>query len=168
MTPSIDTHAARCLRCGRTLRVSTGYGPVCRAKIRRAAMETALAEMTPVQAAKAIELIRDGAVVPMRRSGVYQVASSDGSVVYLVHTAGCSCKAGIHGRLCYHRGIDRANASHFIREAAHAAKRGDTGMCLYFLEAADFYGEPGPEAASERIGLLLGALETISERTVSR
>jgi hypothetical protein len=61
--------------------------------------------------------------------------------------------------------IDRGNASHFIRQAAHAAKRGEIAWTLYFLEAADFYV---PESSAERIGLLLGAMEQITERTADR
>jgi hypothetical protein len=119
--PQTDSETVNCLRCGRKLTaaasISRRYGRGCAAKIRRAAMETALAEMTPAQAAKAIELISDGALVPMRRSGVYQVASSDGSTTYLTHTAGCSCPAGIHQRLCFHRGAVRC------LEAAKASMR---------------------------------------------
>jgi hypothetical protein len=91
----------RCMRCGRTLRVSTGYGPKCRAKVRQA---VAVADAKPEQRDKALELITDGGIVPTSRPGVFAAVSSDGTAVYVADaTQGtCTCKAGQHGRLCYH------------------------------------------------------------------
>jgi hypothetical protein len=97
----------RCLRCGRHLRaassIEAGYGRTCRAKIRAAAQAAALVDFTPAQVAKAAELIADGGLVPTNRVGVYRSVGSDGVTIYLTHSAGCSCTAGLRDRLCYHR-----------------------------------------------------------------
>src|SRR5258707_1361523 len=54
----------RCLRCRRKLRaaasIAASYGPVCRARIRAAALAAALAEFTAAQVDKARELLADG------------------------------------------------------------------------------------------------------------
>ena len=110
MTATIATAGQehRCLRpgCGRVLRsaksIALGYGPVCAAKIRKAAIDVARADFTPEQAAKADELIRDGGMVPHPHAGVFTAVSSKGDAIYLAHPAACTCPAGIKGRRCYH------------------------------------------------------------------
>lgn len=99
-TPA-DEH--RCLRCGRSLRVSQGYGPRCAAKIRKAAVDAARAGFTADQQAKADELIRDGGLAPVRmtaRNGMlFRAVSSRGDETYLCCANGCACKSR---RGCYH------------------------------------------------------------------
>jgi hypothetical protein len=111
MTAAIITteQVHRCLRpgCGRVLKsvksVALGYGPVCAAKIRKAALDEARADFTGEQQAKADELIRDGGIVPTPREGVFQAVSSKGDATYLVHGAACNCPAGLRAkRPCYH------------------------------------------------------------------
>jgi len=103
-TPAGET---RCLRCGRKLTRSIGYGPRCMAKIRAAALAEARAGFTAGQQAKADELIRDGGLVPVRstaRNGtLYRAVSAEGDTTYLVTPHGCSCMAGVRGRRCYHK-----------------------------------------------------------------
>jgi Family of unknown function (DUF6011) len=107
----VDSHQARCLRCGRILTaaasIAANYGPICRARIRAAALTAALAEFTAAQVAKARELLADGGLVPSTRAGVYRSVDSDGVTVYLTHWAACSCAAGRHERPCYHRAAVR-------------------------------------------------------------
>lgn len=104
---------AKCLRpgCGRTLRakasVACGYGPVCRARIRAAALAEAVRGFAAAQVEKARELIADGGLVPFTRPGIFQAASSKGDgTVYLVSATGaCNCPAGLRsGKAdrCYH------------------------------------------------------------------
>ncbi len=97
---------SRCLRCGRALRsvksLAASYGPVCRARIRAAALAAAVADFTAAQVTKARELISDGGLVPTRRPGVFRAVSSDGTASYLTHSAACNCPAGLRGRSCYH------------------------------------------------------------------
>jgi len=106
-----ETIQAHCLRCHRVLRsaasISRGYGRVCRARIAAAVLTEALADFTDRQIARARDLIADAGLVPTGRPGVYRSASSDGSVSYLSHYAGCTCPAGIHQRPCYHRAAVR-------------------------------------------------------------
>ena len=59
----------------------------------------------------------------------------------------------------------KANADHFLAEARSALADGQTGWCLYFLDAAETYVS---DTSPERIGILLGAMEQITERTASR
>lgn len=99
-TPASET---RCLRCGRKLTASTGYGPTCRRKIRQAALDEARRDFTGDQQAKAAELIRDGGLVPTNREGVFRAVSSKGDETYLVHAAACTCPGGLRAkRPCYH------------------------------------------------------------------
>lgn len=118
MTGQGDT-LVKCQGCGRKLTAATsiarGRGPVCRAKVRRAATN-AESDVKAEQHAKAVELIEDGGIVPVSRPGVYAASSSDGSTIYLADAAAgtCTCKAGERGRLCYHlhaaRILDAATA----------------------------------------------------------
>jgi hypothetical protein len=104
-TKATTTEQANCcLRCGRNLRVSTGYGPKCAAKVRAAQLAEAKADFTTEQQAKADELIRDGGLVPTNREGVYRAVSSKGDETYLVHAATCNCPGGLRAkRPCYHQ-----------------------------------------------------------------
>lgn len=109
MTSAAVSAPTHCLRCGRPLRaarsIARGRGRWCQAKVRTAAESADLSAFTAEQADKARELIELGAIVPTSRDGVYSAVSSDGTTVYLVNAAAqtCGCKAGEHGRLCYHR-----------------------------------------------------------------
>ena len=103
-----DTHnhqePVRCLRpgCGRVLRakasVKAGYGPVCRARIRAAQLAEILRGFTAAQVEKARELIADGGLVPTRHLGVFSAVSSNGTDVYLAHSATCTCPWGLRGK----------------------------------------------------------------------
>lgn len=105
-------HTAKCLTCGRVRRFRSAEavaralpsGRICRARIRKAAIETALDGFTPAQQAKALELITDGGMVPLKRPGAWKAVGSDGVTVYLVTPKGCNCPQGLlRGRPCYHR-----------------------------------------------------------------
>jgi hypothetical protein len=104
-----ETHIVKCLRpgCGRTLRarvsIACGYGPVCRAKIRAAALAEAVKGFAERQVDKARELIADGGLVPTSRPGVFRAVGSRGDVAYLTHSAACNCPGGLRSRsACYH------------------------------------------------------------------
>lgn len=96
-----------CLRpgCGRKLTAAKsrreGYGAVCKRRIRDAAATVVAPDE---QMAKAAELIDDGGIVPVSRPGMYAATSSDGTTIYVidVNAGACTCKAGQHGRYCYH------------------------------------------------------------------
>jgi hypothetical protein len=100
-----QTLTGKCLRCGRTLRatssITAGYGRICRARIRAAAITEAVKDFTAAQVDKARELLADGGLVPVR-NGIWQAMSSDGQTRYLVSTAADNCPAGLYGRRCYH------------------------------------------------------------------
>ena len=93
---SATDKTSKCLRCGRTLRVSKTYGPVCRAKIRLAMLNEAIKGFTTRQVDAARELIEDGGLVPTSRKGIYRAASSDGERAYLTHSQTCNCPSGLH------------------------------------------------------------------------
>lgn len=99
---------AHCLRCGRALRRPTtdGYGPKCRTRIRKAAAAAKaaiLAPFKPAQAAKAVELIEQGGVIPLRGRRVFLSMSSDGLTAYRTAVTGqCNCPAGLKAVRCYH------------------------------------------------------------------
>lgn len=105
MTTTTAT-STRCHRCGRVLRSATsiarGYGRTCSSKIAAAAKVVDLAAYKAEQQVKAMELIELGAIV--RTGQTYLAVASDGSCSYEVDPAAgtCSCKAGQHGRPCYH------------------------------------------------------------------
>lgn len=101
------TSTAKCTRCGRTLTAATsvarGYGRGCQAKIRAAAVA---APHKATQVAKALELVADGGIVPVRtrHTKVFAVVSTSGTGRYLTAPQACNCKAGLNGRyVCYHR-----------------------------------------------------------------
>lgn len=104
---STGDHPAKCLRCGHRIRsarsLAAKYGPVCRAKIRLAAITEAVKGFAVAQVDKARELIADGGIVATGRPGVFRAVSSNGTDRYLVHSAACNCPAGLRGRsACYH------------------------------------------------------------------
>lgn len=96
----------RCLRCGRPLRKSTGYGPTCARKIRQARAAADLTDFKPAQITSARELIEDGAIIPLR-GHVFTAVSSDGTETYLSHPTNCNCPGGNRGRHCYHMAAAR-------------------------------------------------------------
>lgn len=104
-----EVQTAKCLRCGRTLRsassVKASYGPVCRARIRAAALAEAVRGFAATQVEKARELIADGGLIPVRGQ-IFRAVSSKGDTAYLVAATGqCNCPSGLRrGRAdtCYH------------------------------------------------------------------
>ncbi|MGA5497750.1 hypothetical protein ACPCSP_25640 [Streptomyces cinereoruber] len=99
----------RCLKCGRTLRSPSpdGYGPKCRRKVRRATKTAELAQHKPHLVEKAVELLEQGGVIPLRdtrKNQVFLVVSSDGSETYRTARAACTCPAGLRAlHMCAHR-----------------------------------------------------------------
>ena len=100
------TKTANCRRCHALLtdprRVALGIGRTCERNERR---EQAIkAEgYKPHQVASALELIEDGAIVPMTIPGRFVVVSTDGSEFYETTAHTCACPAFEAGRKCYHR-----------------------------------------------------------------
>lgn len=92
----------RCIKCHRVLRRPSpdSYGPKCRAKVRRAQVDTRDYKAHQVQSAR--ELIEDGAIIPLR-SVIFIAVSSDGSETYKTAPTACSCPAGVKGSRCYHQ-----------------------------------------------------------------
>lgn len=102
MNAAATTHQhTNCLRCGRPLRNASpdGYGPKCRAKVRRATVD--LADYKAHQITSARELIEDGAIIPLR-SVIFIAVSTDGTETYKTAPTACSCPAGVKGSRCYH------------------------------------------------------------------
>jgi ribosomal protein L37E len=96
----------RCNRCGRRVwsarAVASGYGEECRRRVYRA-VRVLLASGSAV-ANKAGVLLEDAALVPHGHPSVWRVPSgTDAGRVYLAHPKGCTCPAGLHSTLCYHR-----------------------------------------------------------------
>jgi hypothetical protein len=95
----------KCISCGRRLFCAVskarGYGWGCWARIRKAARKAmeALTAFTRRQVEQARELIEDAAIVP-GDTGLFYAVSSDGTEVYEVTVAACSCLAS---KECYHR-----------------------------------------------------------------
>jgi len=118
--PPADPEPARCGRCARKLTSATsiakGYGRGCRARIRAAALARAVADFTPQQITRALELIADNGIVPTARPGVFRSVSSDGTTTYLTHHAMCTCAGARHRSRCYH--IAAARMINFARKAA--------------------------------------------------
>lgn len=99
------TSQTRCLRCGRHLSaasVKDNYGAGCRARIHHAATVAALVGFSPKRLRRAAELIADGAIVPIKRLGVWRTVGRNGAAVYLTAPTGCNCLGGLNGRQCYH------------------------------------------------------------------
>ena len=97
--------SATCTACGRTLTgaraVRRGYGWRCYAKVLRAAR--VLEGSGNAAAQRAAEALLQGAYVKHPHRKVWSVVSSDGQRTYLTHPDGCTCAAGLHQVLCYHR-----------------------------------------------------------------
>jgi hypothetical protein len=103
---TMNSHEARCLRCGRRLTAAASikalYGRGCRAIIRAAAIAAAVRDFAAAQVDKARELIADGGLVATSRAGVFHAVASNGVDRYLTHEAACNCPAGLKARRCYH------------------------------------------------------------------
>jgi Family of unknown function (DUF6011) len=103
---ALPVPTVRCVRCGRPLRAVSsrdkGYGPTCYARVARAAR--VLLASTNSAAQRAGELLLDAGLarLPGHRGRVFRTVSSNGSTTYLTSPDGCTCKAGLHARLCYH------------------------------------------------------------------
>lgn len=99
------TRPVTCTACGRALTgvraVRRGYGWRCYAKVLRAVR--VLEASRNAAAARAAEALLQGAYVRHPHRAVWYVVSSDGATRYLTHPNGCTCPAGLHARLCYHR-----------------------------------------------------------------
>lgn len=119
MPTTATTETAKCRRCQRELKtlgsVLAGIGPRC------AAIEAALGDLTADQQAKALELIEDSAILPVR-NGTFEAVSTDGEETYRVHahTGNCTCPAGLKrtsadAKPCYHAGAARLLARPAIR-----------------------------------------------------
>ncbi len=102
MNAAATTTHTNCLRCGRALRNPTpaGYGPKCRAKVRRSSVDTS--DYKPHQITSARELIEDAAIIPLRNT-VFIAVSTDGTETYKTAPTACSCPAGLKGSRCYHQ-----------------------------------------------------------------
>ncbi len=96
----------KCSRCHRALRSeksqAAGIGPTC---ARRKAAE---ARFTAEQQAKARRAIAAHALAPTdirtaRGRRVFAITSSDGTATYFATKGACTCPAGEHEKLCYHR-----------------------------------------------------------------
>jgi hypothetical protein len=104
----VDSHEARCLRCGRRLTalasVAQGYGRACKARIVAAAEVADLGQFHAWQIDKAREAIEMKAIVPLGRPGMFAAVSADGVTTYLVDVqeSSCTCRAAANGRRCYH------------------------------------------------------------------
>ncbi|MEU6595337.1 hypothetical protein ABZ923_40125 [Streptomyces sp. NPDC046881] len=99
----------RCVKCNRLLRNPSpdGLGPKCRRMIRRAGKAPELAGYKPHQLEKAVENLRQGGLIPLRKSSknrVYLAVSSDGTSAYRTARAACTCPAGLKAvHVCWHR-----------------------------------------------------------------
>lgn len=98
--------SARCRKCHRVLRsaasIAMGIGPTCQRKVAAEAKAKAEATGKETPYAKAVELIRDGGVVPLRPR-VWRTVASKGDATYLTAITNCTCPAGLRGRTCYHQ-----------------------------------------------------------------
>lgn len=102
-TTATQVNTAKCRRCGRALTavasIARGYGRHCQTRI--VAQAKAIADATPDQVASALQLIEDGAVLPLRRS-VWLTVATNGVRVHRTTATACTCDAGVRGRRCYH------------------------------------------------------------------
>jgi hypothetical protein len=98
-----------CRKCGRDITSARsireasrngGYGRGCAAKV----ADTVTSTDQPAEVSeKALELIEDGGIVRVT-GAIFLAVSTTGRVLYEVCpvTGSCTCKAGQHGRRCYH------------------------------------------------------------------
>lgn len=117
---SNTTEQVKCSRCKRVLTSLAsrlaGKGARC------AAIEAATQGLKPEQADKALELIADGGIAPVRK-GVYRVTSTDGESTYLTSVNGnCTCAYGLRrtkatAKTCYHVAAVKLTARPSIRRA---------------------------------------------------
>ena len=105
MTKTKAPHTATCRRCRATLTsarsVARGYGDRCWTLKRREDAVQA-AGFKPHQVASALELLEDGALIPLR-PGTYIGVSTDGMDTYVCTAETCTCAAFEAGRRCYPR-----------------------------------------------------------------
>jgi hypothetical protein len=107
-----------CRRCGRKL--TSASSRFAKIGARCAAIEAATAGLKPEQAAKALELIADGGIAPVRK-GAYRVTSTDGESTYLASVNGnCTCAYGLRrtsgtAKTCYHVAAAKLTARPAIR-----------------------------------------------------
>ena len=112
---------ATCRRCRATLTAPASVA--ARMGSRCAAIEAATAGLNAAQQAKALELVADHGVTPVRGS-VYQVTSTDGTAVYLTAVTGqCTCAWGTRrtsamAKTCYHVAAVKLTARPRLRLAA--------------------------------------------------
>jgi hypothetical protein len=92
-----------CIRCGRALGGPGPYGERCWHRL--VGPVAALEATGNAAAAKAAQLLRDGALARLRghRGRVWRTVSLSGIAVYLTAPEACNCAAGLYGKLCYHR-----------------------------------------------------------------
>jgi hypothetical protein len=114
------TPETTCKRCGRRLRRPSldGYGPKCRARVRKAGRSPQIAHrFKPHLIEAAVELLELGGLIPLRDSGknaVWLAVSSEGTGTYLTSKAACTCPAGLRAKYdCNHR-----IAAHIVALAA--------------------------------------------------
>jgi len=94
-----------CGMCGGNLcgarAVLRGYGWRCYAEVLRVA--GVLSGMGTVAGYRAAEALLQGGVVRHAHARVWYVVGSTGERTYLTHPNGCTCDAGLHSRVCWHR-----------------------------------------------------------------
>lgn len=120
MFMSKTTKTATCKRCHATLTspasVKAGIGPRC------AAIQAAMESLNAAQQARALELIADHGIIPVRK-GIYRVTATSGENTYLTAVTGqCTCNWGLCRasalkKTCYHVAAARLTARPLIRAA---------------------------------------------------
>lgn len=94
----------KCKRCDRALKdpksIERGRGPVCERKY-RAAVEEASKLTSEAQVVKAVKLVAAGSVQPNESDSFYTISTQNG--IWRTDRSLCTCPAGQHGRICYHR-----------------------------------------------------------------
>jgi hypothetical protein len=63
----------------------------------------AVENYSDAQVEQALKCIAEGQITPAPHRNEWHVVSSDGRTVYLVAVDACGCRAGQHGRYCWHR-----------------------------------------------------------------
>jgi len=111
-------------RANRALKAETAAGRVERLGFGAVALEAVyavperlavdlVAEYSVRQVDDALELIAEGAIVPLRRPTWFFAISSDGTDKYFTNldNGTCTCPAGENGRTCYHTAAARLLAA---------------------------------------------------------
>ena len=120
-TNQTPAKTATCRRCRATLTAQASVAQGIGAALRR--VEAATEGLNAAQQAKALELVADNGVTPVR-GGVYQVTSADGSATYLTAVTGqCTCAWGCRrtsamAKTCYHVAAVKLTARPRLRLAA--------------------------------------------------